>query len=47
MTATFGRDWWPLGWEKKTKGIWTGTSAKLATVSGIVGTATGIIGVFK
>ncbi|WP_258378263.1 hypothetical protein [Micromonospora endophytica] len=36
-----------LGWREKSKGIWTGASAKLATVSGIVGTVTGIIGVFK
>ena len=43
----FGQEWWSLGWRQKTKGIWTGASARLATVSGIVGTITGIIGVFK
>ncbi|MER7439997.1 hypothetical protein [Micromonospora avicenniae] len=43
----FGRDRWSLGWREKTKGIWTGASAKLANVSGLVGTVTGIIGVFK
>jgi hypothetical protein len=43
----FGQEWWSLGWQQKTKGIWTGASAKLATVSGVVGTVTGIIGVIK
>lgn len=42
-----GREWWSYGWREKTKGTWSGASAKLATVSGIVGTVTGIIGVFK
>jgi hypothetical protein len=43
----FGQEWWSLGWREKTRGIWTGAAAKLATVSGVVGTVTGIIGVIK
>jgi hypothetical protein len=42
-----GQEWWSLGWRDKTKGIWTGPAAKLATVSGVIGTVTGIIGVIK
>ncbi|MGW4947204.1 hypothetical protein ACWEOZ_37090 [Actinoplanes sp. NPDC004185] len=45
--SKFGQEWWSLGWRQKTKGIWTGAAAKLATVSGVVGTVTGIIGVIK
>ena len=43
----FGHDWWSLGWRRSPRAVWTGASAKLATVSGLVGTVTGIIGVFK
>ncbi|MFF3865052.1 hypothetical protein [Micromonospora sp. NPDC001898] len=43
----FGRDWWSLGWSEKTRGIWTGAQAKLATLSFVIGTVTGVIGVFK
>ncbi|MBQ0895671.1 hypothetical protein KBX37_21670 [Micromonospora sp. U56] len=43
----FGRDWWSLGWREKSKGIWTGAQAKLATLSFVIGTVTGVIGVFK
>lgn len=43
----FGRDWWFLGWQEKSKGIWTGAQAKLATLSFVIGTVTGVIGVFK
>ncbi len=43
----FGNEWWSLSWREKTRGLWTGASAKLATVSGVIGTVTGLIGVFK
>jgi hypothetical protein len=43
----FGGAWWSLGWRQKSAGIWTGAPAKLATVSGLIGTVTGIIGVLK
>ena len=43
----FGQEWWSLSWRQKTQGIWTGAGAKLATVSGVVGIVTGVIGVFK
>jgi hypothetical protein len=45
--SKFGQQWWPLGWRQESKAIWNGASAKLAIVSGIVGTVTGIIGVIK
>lgn len=43
----FGHDWWSLSWHQKTRGIWTGAQAKLATLSFVIGTVTGVIGVFK
>jgi hypothetical protein len=45
--SKLGQQWWSLGWRQKTKGIWTGAGSKLATVSGVVGTVTGIIGIFN
>lgn len=43
----FGSDWWSLSWRQKSKGIWTSAQAKLATLSFLIGTVTGVIGVFK
>jgi hypothetical protein len=37
--------WWNTSWRDRTRGIWTGASAKLATISGVVGMLTGIAGI--
>lgn len=41
----FTRVWWNTSWRDRTRGIWTGTPAKLATISGVVGMLTGIAGI--
>jgi hypothetical protein len=41
----FTRAWWNTSWRDRTRGIWTGASAKLATISGVVGMLTGIAGI--
>ena len=38
------RAWWTTGWRDRTRGLWMGAPAKLATVSGVVGVLTGIAG---
>jgi len=39
--------WWGQSWREHTRGLWAGPAAKLATVSAVVGTITGIWGVIK
>lgn len=39
--------WWTTRWRENTKGIWAGPAARLATVTGLIGTVTGIYGMFK
>jgi len=39
--------WWATKWRENTRGIWMGPAAKLATVTGLIGTITGIFGMFK
>ena len=41
----FTRAWWNTSWRDRTQGIWTGASAKLATISGVVGMLIGIAGI--
>ena len=41
----FTRAWWNTSWRDRTRGIWTDASAKLATISGVVGMLTGIAGI--
>ena len=41
----FTRAWWNTSWRDRTRTIWTGTPAKLATISGVVGMLTGIAGI--
>ena len=41
----FTRAWWNTSWRDRIRGIWTGTPAKLATISGVVGMLTGIAGI--
>ena len=40
----FTRAWWATGWRDRTRGLWMGAPAKLATVSGVVGVLTWIAG---
>ncbi len=39
--------WWGSRWREHTRGLWAGPAAKLATVTGLIGTVTGIWGVIK
>ncbi len=39
--------WWTARWRENTKGLWAGPPAKLATLTGLIGTVTGIYGIFK
>jgi hypothetical protein len=41
----FTQAWWNTSWQDRTRGIWTGASAKLATMSGVVGMLTGFAGI--
>jgi hypothetical protein len=36
--------WWSLGWRQKTRGLWSSPSAQFATLTGVIGTLTGIYG---
>lgn len=40
----FKSAWWHSSWREKTRGLWTGASSKLATVSAIIGILTGLFG---
>ncbi|MFC7622036.1 hypothetical protein [Microlunatus sp. GCM10028923] len=40
----FTKAWWSSSWRVKTRGLWAGPSAKLATVSAVVGILTGLFG---
>lgn len=40
----FTRAWWNSSWRDKTRGLWTGPSAKLATVAAVIGIVTGVFG---
>ncbi|GAA3941244.1 hypothetical protein [Actinoplanes auranticolor] len=39
--------WWTARWRENTKGLWVGPPAKLATLTGLIGTVTGVFGMFK
>lgn len=39
--------WWTARWRENTRGLWVGPAAKFATVTGLVGTITGIWGMVK
>ena len=39
--------WWTARWRENTRGLWVGPAAKLATLTGLIGTFTGIYGMFK
>jgi hypothetical protein len=39
--------WWTTRWRENTRGLWAGPAAKFATLTGLIGTITGIYGMFK
>ncbi|MEV4275147.1 hypothetical protein [Actinoplanes xinjiangensis] len=41
-----GQQWWAMGWRQKAAGIWTGASAKIATLGFLIGTVTGVVGMY-
>lgn len=40
----FRTAWWSTTWRNKTQGLWSGASAKFATLTGLVGLLTGVSG---
>jgi|SRR5215217_1586635 hypothetical protein len=41
----FKSAWWQTTWRERTAGLWTGAQAKFATISGVLGILTGILGI--
>lgn len=39
--------WWGAQWRERTRGLWAGPAAKFATITGLIGSVTGIWGMFK
>jgi hypothetical protein len=39
--------WWTTRWRENTRGLWAGPAGKFATLTGLIGTVTGIYGMFK